>query len=289
MNTKLFLNKYLPKKALWKPYAFSVCLTTNCNMRCGFCMRNIYDVNKEEMSEEVYNKIMEIGKRKKIIFSGMGEPTLHPRFDDFVLMAHLNKMKVATFTNGLIRIKEETLRLISNVCFSIDEVATGHYKSEKVIENLKYVSDVIGKSKVWISVVSDGSINIRDDLKDYAKGFGVVQAAPWNKEAKYEFKIKKYCLSPWTTLTIEPDGSVYPCCIFGDASTLKDNPKINFIGRKTVFEPKEYMLGNIMTDDVKDMWNGKKMVDFRKVLKSSVKKGAGFPCSYCPLILGLGY
>lgn len=77
-------------------------LTYECNNRCIFCLDS--DTHDGEMrdAEDVKRQILD-GRRKgatRLILSG-GEPTIHPRFIDFVKLGHLaGYRRVQTVTNG---------------------------------------------------------------------------------------------------------------------------------------------------------------------------------------------
>jgi len=101
-------------------------LTYECNDRCIFCLDS--DTHDGEMRdpEEVKAQILD-GRRKgatRLILSG-GEPTIHPRFVDFVKLGRLaGYAKVQTVTNGrMFRYREFITRAIDaglgEITFSI--------------------------------------------------------------------------------------------------------------------------------------------------------------------------
>ncbi|RLB47349.1 MAG: hypothetical protein DRJ42_25570 [Deltaproteobacteria bacterium] len=101
-------------------------LTYECNDRCIFCLDS--DTHDGEMRdpEEVKAQILD-GRRKgatRLILSG-GEPTIHPRFVDFVKLGRLaGYAKVQTVTNGrMFRYREFIIRAIDaglgEITFSI--------------------------------------------------------------------------------------------------------------------------------------------------------------------------
>ncbi|MDA3793365.1 MAG: radical SAM protein [Elusimicrobia bacterium] len=65
---------------------------------------------------------------------------------------------------------------------------------------------------------------------------------------------KGKCQSPWICSYIFPDGSLHPCLNFG------------------------YSLGNVIEEDFKEVWNGKKARKFRELLK---KEGRFSVCRRC--------
>ena len=80
-------------------------ITTKCNMECAHCC---YSCTKtgEDMSIETFRKCLENGD--ECISIGGGEPTIHPRFSDFLLMAIGGCEYVWLATNG----KETEIALV---------------------------------------------------------------------------------------------------------------------------------------------------------------------------------
>ena len=69
------------------------------------------------------------------------------------------------------------------------------------------------------------------------------------------------CISPWTTVELMPNGDVSPC---------RDYP--------------DYISGNIQESSIDEIWNGERLVKFRKALSES---GGTFPiCARCCGLMG---
>lgn len=77
-------------------------LTFDCNNHCVFCLDTLAHDGNMRDAEEVKRQILE-GRRNgatRLILSG-GEPTMHPRFVDFIKLGRLaGYRKVQTVTNG---------------------------------------------------------------------------------------------------------------------------------------------------------------------------------------------
>lgn len=98
----------------------NVWLTINrsCNFRCKWCYTLNNLCNGKDMDFELAQKYILLFKNsniKKIILIG-GEPTLHPRFCDFVSFIKQAGMKVSVATNG---------QLLSNQHFCRSAIAAG--------------------------------------------------------------------------------------------------------------------------------------------------------------------
>ncbi len=124
-------------------------LTRNCNRRCSYCfaldLRNQKDPEKVTMSDEMFEDCLKLARDSRapeIRLLG-GEPTLHPRFVDFVKRAFEDGLNLRVFSNGLIPDKvmeflepqsEKKLRMLINV----NPQSTYTDKEwEKLITNLK--------------------------------------------------------------------------------------------------------------------------------------------------------
>jgi MoaA/NifB/PqqE/SkfB family radical SAM enzyme len=105
-----------------KPRTLVLELTTACNYSCIHCFRfAARDFKVTFMDEELYHKIvkeaMDIGVRR-IVYTGWGEPTVHPRFMEFLEDAKKLGFEVVVNTNGS-RLEELA---VSFVKLGVDEV-----------------------------------------------------------------------------------------------------------------------------------------------------------------------
>lgn len=86
-------------------------LTYDCNNKCVFCLDSDTHDGEMRAPSEVKNQILE-GRRKgatRLILSG-GEPTIHPRFVDFIRLGRLaGYTKIQTVTNGRLFAYQEFL------------------------------------------------------------------------------------------------------------------------------------------------------------------------------------
>tara|TARA_R110000796_G_C14532910_1_gene432077 strand:- start:22 stop:1059 length:1038 start_codon:yes stop_codon:yes gene_type:complete len=76
---------------------------------------------------------------------------------------------------------------------------------------------------------------------------------------------KEPCSYPTTGIFIDYNGSVTPCCNI----------------RSDVDMHKDFILGNINEDSIKNIFNSKKATEFRETLKSKDWKKYPLPCKYC--------
>ncbi len=88
-----------------RPRTLVLELTTACNYSCIHCFRfAARDFKVTFMDEEFYHKIMkearDIGVRR-IVYIGWGEPTVHPRFMEFLEVAKKLGLRLSLILTGL--------------------------------------------------------------------------------------------------------------------------------------------------------------------------------------------
>ena len=86
-------------------------ITTRCNMECVHCCYACTSVG-EDMSLEVFKKCLEYDESPKL---GGGEPTIHPKFETFLLLAIGECDHVWLAINGK---KKETALMLANLARS---------------------------------------------------------------------------------------------------------------------------------------------------------------------------
>lgn len=63
-------------------------LTQRCNLNCTSCFRQNWDFPQTQMSEEIFehclNDLKQIDSLEEIVLGGIGEPTMHPKFKEWV-------------------------------------------------------------------------------------------------------------------------------------------------------------------------------------------------------------
>ncbi len=83
-------------------------LTKQCNQRCSYCFAESHLQSHTNpisfLSEEAFSKYLDFLERSEIDQVRLigGEPSLHPRFSEFIKAAYERGMKIVVFTNGLI-------------------------------------------------------------------------------------------------------------------------------------------------------------------------------------------
>lgn len=144
------------------PIEMEVNLTNRCNLKCYWCISENMRAN-EELKFEYIKKFIEDFKKiggKAIIFSGGGEPTLHPKFKEIVDYSHNLGINLGLMTNGLY--PKQYNQIISEkfhwVRFSLDTLNKKNFKKLKGVDcidtiryNIKELKKMNKFAKIWVN------------------------------------------------------------------------------------------------------------------------------------------
>ena len=274
------------------PYAFGFFIGDVCNFRCKYCIQSVAQgaegaLNEHKgveqlvrhfMSWETFLRAAEQLKRfpqrlKKVLFSSIGEPLLHPRLPEMI--AYLRDCDAATdyelVTNASLLTPELSRALIeaglTRLCVSVQGMTEEKYKSicdytvdmKRFVENLHYffeygrgkcrlhiktvdIALAEGEEKVFLSVFGKISDTIHVDhvfpvYQDVDYYFLEDQAHGLFTEKQRSVGV---CSLLFYTLYMNPNGEIIPCCIV----------------------PYPLSYGNIHHDDLVSVWNGSRRRTF---------------------------
>jgi MoaA/NifB/PqqE/SkfB family radical SAM enzyme len=90
--------------------------TSQCNLNCRTCIRNIWDEPQGMMSEEVFSRVMEglcaFSPVPTVFFGGFGEPLFHPNIIEMVALAKALGAPVELITNGTLLTRDISEKLL---------------------------------------------------------------------------------------------------------------------------------------------------------------------------------
>lgn len=127
-------------------------LTSECNLDCTTCMRNVWNQELGDMSRETFERVLEdisaLEDRPGVFFGGFGEPFAHPRALEWITEAAGVSPSVELITNGTMLTEETIDELIAagvkTIWVSLDGATPESYADVRlgatlpqVIENLK--------------------------------------------------------------------------------------------------------------------------------------------------------
>lgn len=147
------LNAYL-NKGLVHPVTVEIHLTNKCNIKCNYCCYNDRKDNREMsfyQALDVLNTLQTMNV-KAVVFSGGGEPTMHPKILEIVQHAKDLGLDVGLITNG-VKFNNELLPYLKWVRFSVDTANRETYKKIKGVDKLLLVIDNIVSAVEYKSIM----------------------------------------------------------------------------------------------------------------------------------------
>lgn len=266
--------------------------TLKCNLSCTFCFNRGIS-SKTEITIDDFDRIISIildNGIKEIDMLG-GDPTLHTEFSQIVDIIYRNKIKTTISTNGsnIPLLKELSKKYNSDlikVGVSINSDVISRELFDYIRELYDYINEYVPIIKSIYSkkqTIPDGAreylelpdieyyllfmdtlydddlknslplyefLKALNNLKDTYNNVNGVFCSGFISDTKnYPFLQYVRCPAGTTKISIMPDGSVYPCYLF--------------------FRHSEFRLGNIVTDDFKNIWSNPILNYFRRFDKNN--------------------
>ncbi|MBK7852671.1 MAG: SPASM domain-containing protein [Bacteroidetes bacterium] len=281
------------------PISISIEPTTSCNLRCPECPSGLRSFTRPTgmLQPEFFRKVIdEVNDRVLYLtFYFQGEPFLNPAFLDMVNYAAGKKMYTATSTNAHYLDDEMAKRTVESgldrLIISIDGTTQETYeqyriggKLEKVLEGTRNIvkwKKQLNKSTPYLVfqfLVVKPNEHQTEEVKKLAKEMGVDDVAfktaqvydyengnaliPDNgKYSRYrqqsdgtytiKNKLLNHCWKLWHSCVITWDGNIVPCCFDKDAG---------------------HKMGNLGTQNFREIWNNESYQLFRNSLMKSRKE-----------------
>lgn len=139
---------------------FQVAITYNCNKNCNYCFVGNLKGSYEDMDLDNFKELLEWLEKNNIKSFNLtgGEPTIHPRINEFIDLAHKKNFKLNIFSNGLY--PESSIKNLKHVnSFLINYNPKSHYTQreyELLHNNLKNLK----KENVKVTIM----FNITDEI-----------------------------------------------------------------------------------------------------------------------------
>ncbi len=277
--------------------------TNICNFRCVHCVHDGAMTRKPGyLDVDLYKKrldeIEHLKLHSKIQFTGVGEPLLHPKWDEIIKYTHDKGFFTLMNSNASLLTPENCEKLVASgldyLHVSIDGLTKETYEKirvggvfETVIENLFNLFEARHKANGYHLAVVLGIINQdrnRDELEKFISFFeklpfhhvvsgelfnhmGAVEEASEAYAEKQDVSPTTYpiCNTPWDLLSVNYEGQAVGC-------------NYDFDNR--------FVIGDLHDQGFLEMWNSEKMQDFRKSVynrdyKNIERKGS--MCSECTI------
>ena len=300
------------------PFTVYIEQTKYCNFKCYYCMHSSHDRRDGvfernghrmvHMEEALYHKIIaQLGELgiKRIVFSGLGEPLMNPKFAEYVKYAVDAGMaeRVEVLTNGALITPAYADALISagitNINISIQGLDAEVYAKvcgtkidfDQFISSLTYLYEHRGQTKIYIKCI-DAILKTTAEKERFYELFGpisdriyiehlvVMQQSMENLHEMVDdsrnlygeifSKKREVCAQCFYFLQTGVDGAVYPCSIPGVT--------------------KDFSIGNLAEHTLTEIWNGPlrrqhlcKMLEFRRSEIDQCRNCSCFNCINDPM------
>jgi len=108
-------------------------VTNRCNLTCTMCPRDHFNLPKEDMSDEVFKKIVSRLKGvTQLTLTGWGEPLCHPRIFEMISYCKAQGYQVKLTTNGTLLTSAMRQKVIAS---GLDEISIS-------LESIRQVSEM---------------------------------------------------------------------------------------------------------------------------------------------------
>ncbi len=91
-------------------------LTTNCNLHCRTCIRNVWEDSEVQMSMNTFQGLVEnlddLPNLTRVVFTGFGEPLTHPNILEMIQKVRERGLAVTLGSNGLLLDDEKARELV---------------------------------------------------------------------------------------------------------------------------------------------------------------------------------
>lgn len=255
-RTVIVDDKLVFRKGVPIPSWIELSLIDVCNRKCSFCPKaddtvapDTYQKMTMLLIDKLVKELKEIKYQGSVVLCGYGEPMLHK--DVYEISRKLSEVSfVEVVTNGDTLTKKKIKELYNA---NVNKVLVSLYDGPEQVEKFKKMSDEA-------QVPSDFVI-LRHRWHDENQDFGLKltnRAGTIKVGKQYDVDNFSFCYYPSYSLLIDWNGDIFLC-------------------------PQDWQrrraMGNMMLENIFDIWVGKIMTNYRKNLLKG--KRCASPCSEC--------
>ncbi len=127
--------------------------TTYCNFNCAMCVKQSpeNEIEEGELSLDTFKQLSPMfGGLENLVFSGIGEPLLHPGLDGLIVEARAlmpEKSWIGLQTNGLLLNETRARSLLASgldvICISVDAVSPGTFQEIRDGGQIKDINNAV--------------------------------------------------------------------------------------------------------------------------------------------------
>jgi sulfatase maturation enzyme AslB (radical SAM superfamily) len=274
------------------PPCLQVEITSVCNFRCVFCYQTDKNFTKKTnghmgfMSLDTFKQIIDqsVGNIEFVTLASRGEPTIHPKFNEFVDYLSQKFLGLKINTNASVLTEEKCHSILganfSTVVFSADAADEDQYSAMRVggsltktLDNIKLFRNIQAKhysESKTITRVSGVKISNEQSLEKMEKFWGnfvdqvaFVEYNPWeNTYVQSPTGINTPCSDLWRRMFIWWDGKTNPC-------------DVDYLSKLSV--------GKCSDFSINELWSGSDYEVLRKKHLSNLRHEID-PCTRCSVI-----
>jgi MoaA/NifB/PqqE/SkfB family radical SAM enzyme len=300
LKNRTKLETVIPLKT---PFTIFVDPSDLCNFQCKFCPNSDRDLVKKtnrslktmdlELFKKIVDDICEFEKPIKVLrMYKDGEPLLNPKFVEMVRYAKEKKCaeRVDTTTNASLLSPKKNLEIIDTgidrINISIEGVNAKQYLEfskykldfDKFIENIRHLYDHRKNCEIIIKI--SGDTISEDDKKKFYDIFGDIADGVFIEHVMScwpEFELKGIKVNQEVGIYGQKIKEVQVCpYVFYSFSINSDGlASLCFLDWS-----EKLIIGDTRKESVKDIWNGQKMFEYRKMFLEKKRKDHPF-CGKC--------
>jgi radical SAM protein with 4Fe4S-binding SPASM domain len=295
LNRGDLIKSYVEGKSISEGYPVELIIepTNYCNLNCIMCPRDRMKRKIGMMDLSLFKKIIDESKNyvEFIYLHLFGESLFHKDIFRMITYAERAGINVGLSTNVTMLSEKNTFNLLNSnlhlLILSLDNPSKDAYNKirvggdyEKIEKTIIYFLNELEKFKYKPEVVLQmidldcsraeqnlfknkfskySSIHVK--MKGFCDWAGQVEEINKLVSSKAPLGSNSKCFEPWRALTIYWDGTVVPCCNDFDGA---------------------YIRGNMRKSNIKEIWNGAFMQEFRK--SHLVDKSQMNLCKSCPTV-----
>ena len=238
------------------PVEYIVETTAKCNLYCPMCPRETHKQPKEDMTDEIFTKLVEEAGRsaEHVMLIGLGEPFMDRKIFDRIEYCERHKISTLLSTNGTFLDEKTAERLLASplehITLSFDGATKASYeyyrkgaRFEKVRDNFvrfarmkherhakvqvvvqmvrmeRNADEVDDFVRFWSAAPGVDQVRIKEDETNLLQPEAGHTADDWKYPCHYLWRGPMY---------VKHNGDVYPCC----QSYMLDGEPVGNIGRE---------------------------------------------------------
>lgn len=260
-----------------RPVLISVELTNWCDLRCNYCTNHLGLRDRGFMEEDVFRNVIDgIGRLgvKRVRAVGNGEPTKHPRFAEYISRLGDATPYLQFLSNGQWKQPERIIDTLLEARIPLIEVtvegadARKYENSRKggsfsrLLENLRLLKaerDRRGSTAI---------INLRLMMRPSDRKCEKDIQRFWREYADTVMPQKVFVqtMVDDVYMPVQAEDNTYPVCALPfNSMEVNWNGDVPLCYNSMIqYRPPGFMIGNLKTDCLDDIWNGEVLRQYRR-------------------------